>query len=323
MRGYWKRMLCILLTVFLAACGTQPTGLAAQVEVQRLEADTRYLTETFGPRPAGSESERAAADWLAERLRELGFSEENDTLQWQDVDVNGAVSRNLTAVCNPELTGQFLVIVAHYDTVPDAPGARDNGGSVAAALEAARILGPLCEAMPMQVRILFAGAEETGFHGSAAWVQALTEEEKTLCAGAFNMDISVSSDPQAIFVVRTLGGRTENGYVQGDVIEPAHNAVSRAAEQAYQTLYGVTDRDNGTEYRAPRHYGESDQVSFNAAGIDAANLCWRRPDGDFDLLPEEYHRPTDTAENLDFATLEATARCLMLGLELLAAEITP
>ena len=321
LRG-WRIALCALVFVLLSACSAQPTGLAAQVDVQRLEADTRYLSEAIGPRPVGSEAERVTADWLAERLRELGFREEDNTLQWQSLEVNGTTCRNLTAVCNAALTEEFLVIVAHYDTVPDAPGARDNGGSVAAALEAARILGPLCEAMPVQVRILFAAAEETGFHGSAAWVQALSEEERAWCAGAFNMDISVTSDPEAIFVVRTLGARTENGYVQGDAIAPAHNAVSRAAERAYQTLYGATDADNGTEYRAPRHYGESDQVSFNAAGIDAANLCWRRPDGDFDLLPVEYHKPTDTADELDFSTLETTARCLMLGLELLAAELS-
>jgi aminopeptidase YwaD len=40
---------------------------------ERILADVRQLADTIGPRPAGSAKEKEAADFIADRLRGLGY----------------------------------------------------------------------------------------------------------------------------------------------------------------------------------------------------------------------------------------------------------
>lgn len=50
-----------------------PAAAAQPLSGQRALSDVQWLAETIGSRPAGSDSERQAADGLAERLRRLGY----------------------------------------------------------------------------------------------------------------------------------------------------------------------------------------------------------------------------------------------------------
>lgn len=77
-----KRMLTTIALAFAAPVIAQtPASEAVAVKLRdaALKANIAYdlvseLTTRFGPRPAGSSSERAAARWTAERLRKLGFA---------------------------------------------------------------------------------------------------------------------------------------------------------------------------------------------------------------------------------------------------------
>jgi Zn-dependent M28 family amino/carboxypeptidase len=65
--------------------------------------------------------------------------------------------------------GRAVLLSAHYDSVPAAPGAADDGSGVAAILEIARIL----KRAPRAVRVvlLFGDGEELGLLGSELFVQ--------------------------------------------------------------------------------------------------------------------------------------------------------
>jgi hypothetical protein len=105
-----------------------------QVESERLFQHVRALE---GPRDPSSHSEnlQAAANYILSSFRQTGL-----TAGVQEFSLAGGpgtfqnVEGALPGV-DPE-----LLVVAHYDTVADSPGADDNASAVAVMLEAARVL---------------------------------------------------------------------------------------------------------------------------------------------------------------------------------------
>ncbi|MGE3857829.1 MAG: M28 family peptidase [Dehalococcoidia bacterium] len=85
----------------------------------------------------------------------------------QTVEVTGSTgSRTVTSQNVVGRRGETCraYLGAHYDSVPEGPGANDNASGTAALLEIARVRGTngLC--------VLAFGSEETGLHGSQAYV---------------------------------------------------------------------------------------------------------------------------------------------------------
>lgn len=312
-----KKIFCVLLACALlwavtAGCsaGPQPYDLDAG----RIKADTIYLCRELGDRPTGTDRERAACDWLGEQLAQMGFSPEADSLARAPFDgFPGMTSENLVAVCNRGSDGPILCVMAHYDSVEGSPGARDNAAAVATLLELARYLGPECGELEAEVRLLFLGSEENGYHGASAYVEALSQEELQRHLAAFNLENSAASPGRgAQLLCGTVGGMADGTYQEGNFLEPMENLVTRTASDAYGQLYGG-------DPLPVFHMGGSDHLIFHQAGIEAANLCWKyiREDG-FPTVPPQYHQPTDTPDGMDFKTAVITGRCVLSSLFTLA-----
>lgn len=281
------------------------------LEIGRIREDTIFLCNEIGIRVTGTPEEAEAGDWIVASLQEAGFSE-GDTLFRVSFDgAKDLTSENIIAVCNPGSPGPMISVVAHYDSVSTSPGARDNGASVAALLEIARYLGTENPSFSCEIRMVFLGSEENGYHGSAAYVASLTEKEKERHIAAFNMDISAASaEEQAMLVCNTLGMVKGGVYQEGNFIQPAEGTVAAAVRQAYRELYS---RKLGGVF----HFGESDHVSFHNAGLEAVNVCWRGVSGNQPVLPKSYHQPTDTPEELDYETVRASGRCILKAIRIL------
>lgn len=308
-----KRILPLLaaLILLLPGCGRRDYGLSAQ----RIQADTEYLCEQIGDRPTGTDKEQTAANWLEERLEEAGFSQRDGSLL--RVPFQGLfdlTSENVIAVCNPGSQGPILCVMAHYDTVEGSPGARDNSSSVAVLLELARYLGPERAGLTGQVRLLFLGSEENGYHGASAYVEELSQEERQRHLAAFNMENSAASPgPGAILTCATLGGVVDGAYQEGDFLEPAPNLASRTLSQASQAL--------GGEALPLFHRGMSDHVVFHESGLEAANISWRFLDSDgLITVPPEYHLPNDIPDTMDFQGGAMTGACILWAVEELLGE---
>ena len=70
--------------------------------------------------------------------------------------------------------GKTVVVGAHYDTVPDSPGANDNSSGIATIMTMAkRVAGA---SYPFTVRFVLFGAEEVGLFGSRHYVDTLGTE---------------------------------------------------------------------------------------------------------------------------------------------------
>ena len=122
------------------------------------------------PHPMGSVEQSLVRGYIYHQLTGMDLQTQIQTRQVLTPDyvrVAGTV-HNIIGVLPGTHPGKAVVLVAHYDTVPAAPGAADDGSSVAMLLEAARTLrtGP-----PLQndIIFLFTDGEEPGLLGAHAF----------------------------------------------------------------------------------------------------------------------------------------------------------
>ncbi len=167
-----------------------------RVDAERALRDIETLAVDIGPREATSRRYTRAADWVEQRLTDLGYRVRRQTVRvpagtsW-GVPVRAGRSVNLVA--EPpgfDRTAGHTVVGAHLDTVPQAPGAEDNASGV---LELARLAAAAPPEVP--VRFVAFGAEEPrgpgdALHhfGSRRQVASLSRAEREALAGMVSLD---------------------------------------------------------------------------------------------------------------------------------------
>ena len=134
-------------------------------------ADIETLAGDIGPREATSKSFDEAAELVEKRFENLGYEVATESVQvpagnsW-GTPVRSGTSRNVIA--GPEGFDDeepHVVVVAHLDTVPVAPGAEDNASGISVMLELARMAAAVPPETP--VRFIAFGAEEPRGTGDA------------------------------------------------------------------------------------------------------------------------------------------------------------
>lgn len=240
-------------------------------------AHVRALAGRIGVRVRGSRGERRAARYVARRLASYGYE-----TKVQVFDLPEGRSRNVIAWWpdNGASARAGIVIGAHIDTVPGAPGANDNASGVAVMLELARLAAG--KRQTRWLRFVAFGAEERGpdgrHHlGSQAYVARLGERARARLAGMASIDMIADGRP---LLVGTSGMGPET-----------------LAKRLYDTFVkaGIA-----TEYRT--FCDCSDNGPFERAGVPAA-LVWSGPEPD-------YHSPADTIANLKATHLGRSGRAL-------------
>ena len=179
--------------------------------------------------------------------------------------------------------GRVVVLGGHYDTVPNVPGANDNGSGIATLLTIAREIAD--REYPFTVRFIAFGAEELGLHGSQYYVGQLTEDEIDSTVAMLNFD-ALGSGPQTA----TLGT----------------SSLQRMVEM-YAEEQGVDIR-----IRYTMDWGSSDHAAFHEAGIDHIFFLGE----DFSRI----HTPDDRLEYVETELLGSAAFLGMALLDMLAAE---
>ena len=175
----WQRypLLLALMTALAAfLLNQQATRPPAPVSPQtvRISAYTAFdlLARILGdesPHPTGSAANHRVRDELTQVLAEMGLAVDVQR-QWS---CSTRASRcawveNLIAEIPGSETGPYLALMAHYDSVPVAPGAGDDGAGVVAVLETAkRLLNEPTLKWP--VLLLLTDAEELGLLGAEAF----------------------------------------------------------------------------------------------------------------------------------------------------------
>ncbi len=268
------------------------------------------------PRPPGSAAHRQAQVTIGAHLERAGFTVEADGY----ADPGCVPGLNLLTVPVPDRPELPLVIVgAHYDSLPQTPGADDNASAVAALLELAAWMGPgLAGAGAWSARLQLAAydQEETGLCGSRHHTQRL--------AGPVRAMLSLE---MLGYTDRRRGGQRLPPELAGmypdvgDFIGVVGNAASA---DLVGTVAGALRRVAGlpVESLVVPGNGEvlpdsrrSDHASFWDAGHPALMVT----DTSF-LRNPHYHQATDTPDTLDYPFLaRVTAGVCLAAAALLGA----
>ena len=249
----------------------------------------RALAGEIGPRETTSDAFRRAGLYVEKRFRSLGFRVSRPTFR-----VPAGLS-NLVAVPdgdtfnvvaeppNFDATRPYLIVGAHLDTVPQAPGAVDNATGVGVVIELARLASITPPRIPV-VFVAFGGEEARvpngGLHGSKAFVAGLDTGERRAVAGAIVIDRMGTGDRVPICTSTEASASFARGF------------VGAARRVGVPTI--SCDNDS------------SDHVSFARAGILAIRIG---PD-DF----REYHTPRDVPSILVPAQAQRAGALLWQGL---------
>lgn len=189
----------------------------------------RHLAGRIGPRHGTSAAFVRAADWVARELESDGY-----VVRRQGVDVPGgdswgvAVSagRSQNVIATPRgvaLDEPHLVVGAHLDTVPQAPGAEDNASGVGVMLAVADALAERRARLPV-VFVAFGAEEPRGpsdddhHYGSRAYVAALGPAQRRAVNGM------VSLDRVGVGTVVPVGSAQETDPVQRALLAAARRA---------------------------------------------------------------------------------------------------
>ncbi len=145
------------------AASSAPAEVAGSFDARAAMADVRELAG-LGPREATSAAYAAAADLVAARLSDLGFEVARQRFRvpagqsWGVPVPAGRTSNVVARLPGGTGEGRHVLVGAHLDTVPQAPGAEDNASGVAVLLELARLAAADGTARP--VTFVAFGAEE-------------------------------------------------------------------------------------------------------------------------------------------------------------------
>ena len=212
----------------------------------------KFLSEAIGARVAGSDKERAAAEFISHSFQSMGY-----TTSFQRFEAPaGRESQNVLATRVDALPESFLVVGAHYDTVKDTPGANDNASGVGVLMETAIVLAGI--ELPVPVVFAAFGSEEGSHAGLKHLVSSLASP--SVVAGIINLD-----------AVGVDAGLEIGCYGGGDPWLANH---CRAV--AGSLGYLVSDGNFG---------GKSDYASFAEVGIPVA--CFARTDQPYAHTPDD------------------------------------
>lgn len=273
---------------------TGPTGLAvAEAELQR------HLYALAHPRDPhrSPEALEAAADYIAAALNRAGLLVTEDPFRFE-----GRTFRNIVGTLpGYQRPREWVLVVAHYDTVAGSPGADDNASGVAALLEIARVLAPY--GYDRSLQLIGTSLEESDYAGSRHLARR---------ARRGRLDIRGVLDLEMVGYTADHQGSPGPGIRvpdRGDFIGVVGNlrsgglvaAFEKAARRAVPDLpvQTLVLPENGESLPAARM---SDHAPFWDAGYAALLIT----DTSF-LRNPHYHLPSDTVETLDLPFLRRVA----------------
>jgi Zn-dependent M28 family amino/carboxypeptidase len=282
-----------------------------QVSADRIREHIRLLGGVRHP-VTTPDALRQAADYIYASFNALNYRVEPHFFSEGGTEFRNIIATRL-GVGHPE---ERLLIVAHYDTVEDSPGADDNASGVAVLLELARVLelvefdrtvqfvavnleerqkeGPLIEAGLVGSRALAADAEKQGWK-----IEGVIVLETIAYAG----EQIVQKAPDGLpFKLPEFG----------DFIAVVGNEASRGLVEAFVQAVGLRQiplpvvplvvPGNGEVVPDTRR---SDHAPFWDRGYKAVMVTdtanFRNPN---------YHRPTDTLETLNMSFAAEVCRAV-------------
>ena len=283
-----------------------PTTSQLRELQQRLRAHVTVLAGKIGIRnvermPALS----AARDYLAAQLKPLETA--TSQLQFEGVGLVGGNAQNVIFEVGGKDRSQIVLVGAHYDSIDTGPGANDNGSGVAAALELAATFAKAPAAS--RVRFVFFCNEEPPYFknpGMGSRVNADNARKR--------------SDPIiAMLSLETMGYYSDSVYTQhypwpvGLLYPNRGNFLGFVGDLGSRTLLRSAI---GAFRKAEQFPSEGAALPATFPGVDwSDHWAFRQANYPAIMLTDtalyrdpNYHRPTDTPEQLDYERLARVTR---------------
>lgn len=261
----------------------------------RLRNHVESISQTFYPRhEAHPENLARLAAYIKHALEQTAPHVTQHTYQ-----VNGHPYHNIYASFGPD-TPARIIIGAHYDTVPNTPGANDNASGIAGLIELAYLLKNT--ELPMRVELAAYTLEEpphfrTPQMGSAQHVKRLQQENaRVRIMFALEMIGYFTDAPhsqhyplpllQLFYPDKGNFIAVVGQFLEGSDVRIIKRAMRKASPLPVHSL-NAPGWVPGVDF--------SDHVSFWNADLPAVMItdtAFYRYDG--------YHSPTDTADRLDY-----------------------
>jgi hypothetical protein len=253
------------------AADAPPTEFSSGRAMKHVEAISRV------PHPMGSQGHAEVREYLLRELAALGASPEAMTATALDVGTGGLLRggtvQNVLARIPGTRGGKAVMLTGHYDTVPNSPGASDDGAGVAAILETVRAV-KAGGGLNNDLIVLLTDGEEVGLLGARAFV---AEHPWAKDVGLIlNFEARGNSGPVLMF--ETSPG---NGRLIEEFAEAAPHPVSNSLlYEVYKIL------PNDTDFTI---FKEANLPGFNFAYIDGVS---------------HYHTSLDNIASLDERSLQ-------------------
>lgn len=242
---------------------------------------------------------RRAAQYVADALEEHGYA----------VEIEGELG-NVVATPKGPIDHPMILVGAHYDSVPDTPGADDNASGVAAMLACARALARFEPAPP--VGFVAWNGEEDGLLGSVDFVARRRSQGGARIAavhvlemvgyathepGSQRMPVPVPGAPDVGDFIGLLSNQRSNHLVelaanQAEAMVPELPVVGLKVYLGLEGWLPVLHR--------------SDHSPFWKAKVPA--MLWTDT---AEFRNPNYHRTTDTPETLDYGFMRRVAQLVI------------
>jgi Peptidase family M28 len=272
-------MVLLVLFVFKGAATHPPsvttTKAATGFDGDRAVARLARILGDQRPHPADSDANDAVRERLMAEITAMGYAPEvRDDQMCRGMQRWGGMScarvRNVVFRAGPS-GGGAVMLAAHYDSVPAAPGAGDDGAGVSAALEVAAMLKTRTLTKP--VIFVFTDGEEVALLGAASFVRSDPWAKDV--ALAINMEARGTGGPAIMFQTSSPNSR--------EIAALTHKRVRTVANSLAADIYRTLPND-------------TDATEFLAMKWDVLNFAFISP-------LARYHTDQDNLANLETASV--------------------
>src|SRR5579862_456209 len=220
---------------------TQFSAIRAQDTLHQILGDD-------APHPIGTAPNEAVRTRIVDQLVRLAYKPQVQVGFACSEYGDCATVNNVVARIDGFEPGNAVLLAAHYDSVPAAPGDSDDGAGVAAVVEIARALQSLPQPRHSIIFLLDDG-EEAGLLGARAFVNSHPWAKEV--RAAVNLDARGTAGPALMFET----GSTSEWAVRLF----ARNATQPATSSIFQVVYRFLP--NSTDFNI-----------FNQAGYEGLNF---------------------------------------------------
>ncbi|GAA0574953.1 M20/M25/M40 family metallo-hydrolase [Rhizomicrobium electricum] len=275
--GYIVLALALVLAVWRSQTPTPAAVNAPASEFSAARAFTDINAIAQAPHPVGSAEHERVRAYLAARMTALGLSPRlqsaRSTQRFGNRIVSAPVTNIIGTLKGKDSTKPAVLVMSHYDSAPDSPGAGDDSAGVAAALEIARAMK--ASGVPdRDVIFLVTDGEELGLMGAAAFFH---QDPLAAHVGAvINFETRGDSGLAAMFETGPKNADAVAMYA-AQAPRPSANSLSRVI---YKNMPNGTDLSIALEKGLPG-------LNFAFIGDEAA-----------------YHTPLATPAHLDLGSVQ-------------------